>query len=270
MWYPEEGEEFIGKVDRISNSGNGIIQSGDWSSEHINLGTISEKWVGEVVRAKMTGGNHANLLGPSSQDVESGIIEEVSDTISETENGFSVSGTSDMIFCPCGSLILHNDDRDICSSCQNEMGREGNTTQLGQNKSREVASDRTDIDEIDDTSLNKLRKIAEEDGKSEVPERQRNSSVTTEYNRSEKVKQYVKARANGECEGCGEPAPFVSKTGDPYLHAHHIHEVSMGGADTPDTVIALCPNCHYRVHHGKDGEEYNQELLSMLQTIEDK
>jgi len=117
--------------------------------------------------------------------------------------------------------------------------------------------------------LGKLREQAEESAVEEVPESATTSRQTKQqYSRSEKVRDYVMARADGECEGCGEPAPFTSTTGKPYLHAHHIHELSDGGSDTPDTVVALCPNCHYQVHHGEDGEEYNQELLEMVQEIE--
>lgn len=117
------------------------------------------------------------------------------------------------------------------------------------------------------SSLESLRKKAEEDAKENV-ETGSQSRSTKEYTRSNSVRNYVLARADGYCEGCGEPAPFVSKTGDPYLHAHHVYELSSGGSDTPDTVIALCPNCHYRVHHGNDGDEYNQELKIKLQEIE--
>lgn len=88
------------------------------------------------------------------------------------------------------------------------------------------------------------------------------------YHRSKAVKQYVKTRADGGCEGCGESAPFTSKTGEPYIHSHHIHELSDDGSDTPDTVVALCPNCHCRVHHGADGDEYNQKLLEVVQEKE--
>ncbi|MFP9062570.1 HNH endonuclease [Natrialbaceae archaeon A-chndr2] len=92
---------------------------------------------------------------------------------------------------------------------------------------------------------------------------------TQEYTRTPKVREYVKQRAGGICEGCGESAPFTSKTGDPYLHAHHINELSDSGEDTIESVIALCPNCHYRVHHGQDGEEYNEELLKIVCKLED-
>ncbi|WP_396275500.1 HNH endonuclease [Haloarcula sp. S1AR25-4] len=66
--------------------------------------------------------------------------------------------------------------------------------------------------------------------------------------------------ADSKCRSCGEPAPFTSKSGQPYLHAHHIHELSDGGSDTPATVVALCPNCHYKIHHGVDGDEFNEHL----------
>ncbi|MFB9809646.1 HNH endonuclease [Haladaptatus pallidirubidus] len=78
----------------------------------------------------------------------------------------------------------------------------------------------------------------------------------------------MKRRANGICEGCSDPAPFTSRTGEPYLHAHHVHEVAGGGPDSPETVIALCPNCHFRVHHGRDGGVYNQKLAHQLAYIE--
>jgi len=118
-------------------------------------------------------------------------------------------------------------------------------------------------------NLTELREQANEAAVEEVPESATTSSQTKQqYSRASEVRDYVMARADGECEGCEEPAPFTSKTGEPYLHAHHVHELSNGGSDTPDTVIALCPNCHYRVHHGEDGEEYNQELRETLNDIE--
>jgi hypothetical protein len=110
-----------------------------------------------------------------------------------------------------------------------------------------------------------LREKAEESAVQEVEHSKTIQQTKSEYDRSTEIKAYVKARADGECEGCGSPAPFTSKSGEPYLHAHHIHELSNRGSDTPDTVVALCPNCHYRVHHGEDGDEYNAELYREVQ-----
>lgn len=120
-----------------------------------------------------------------------------------------------------------------------------------------------------DPDINDLREQAKEAAIEEVPESIITSSQSKpQYARSQEVRDYVLARAKGICEGCGEPAPFISKTGKPYLHAHHIHELSDGGSDTPDTVIALCPNCHYHVHHGEGGDQYNQELFETVQEKE--
>ena len=116
------------------------------------------------------------------------------------------------------------------------------------------------------TDLASLRKQAERDATDSVSSsRQR---TATEYDRSDAIRQYVKCRADGVCEGCGDPAPFTNRRGNPYLHAHHVHEVAGGGPDSPETVIALCPNCHFRVHHGRDGEVYNRELAHRLASIE--
>ena len=41
-----------------------------------------------------------------------------------------------------------------------------------------------------------------------------------------------------------------------------------GGPDHPAHVIALCPNCHRRVHAGADGEAYNAKLDGSMATIE--
>ena len=52
-----------------------------------------------------------------------------------------------------------------------------------------------------------------------------------------------------------------------YLEPHHIHRIADGGPDDPAHEIALCPNCHRRVHHGIDGAEYNQSLAEKMKTI---
>ncbi|QKG91614.1 HNH endonuclease [Halorubrum salinarum] len=117
--------------------------------------------------------------------------------------------------------------------------------------------------------LDELREKAQESAVEEVSQGAVTTNSTSQYSRSSEIREYVMARADGTCEGCNNPAPFTSKTGEPYLHAHHIHELSDGGSDTPDTVTALCPNCHYRVHHGKNGDEFNKELLEKVQRLEE-
>lgn len=98
--------------------------------------------------------------------------------------------------------------------------------------------------------------------------REGKASTRTIYERSRHVRDYVLARAKGNCEGCGCEAPFLRVNGQPYLEPHHIRRVSDGGPDDPAFVIALCPTCHRKVHHGRDGAEYNNALLHKMPSIE--
>jgi 5-methylcytosine-specific restriction endonuclease McrA len=89
-----------------------------------------------------------------------------------------------------------------------------------------------------------------------------------EYYRAPAVRKYVMLRAEGLCEHCGENAPFVTESDEPYLEAHHINRLADGGADHPREVIALCPNCHRRAHHSKDKEGFRVILLKKAEKLE--
>ena len=59
-------------------------------------------------------------------------------------------------------------------------------------------------------------------------------------------------RAQGNCEHCRRAAPFMRRTdGSPYLEVHHKTPLSQGGQDTVANAMAVCPNCHRELHHGK-------------------
>jgi 5-methylcytosine-specific restriction protein A len=115
-------------------------------------------------------------------------------------------------------------------------------------------------------SLDELRKRALEAGA--IPNAASATAKRTVYQRSRDVRDYVLARANGHCEGCQNPAPFMRADGTPYLEPHHTTRVSDGGPDHPAHVIALCPNCHRRVHAGADGVTYNGQLVAVIASIE--
>ena len=89
-------------------------------------------------------------------------------------------------------------------------------------------------------------------------------AVRTLYDRSKAVRDYVLMRADGHCESCKLPAPFIRSDGQPYLEAHHTTRLSVGGIDHPRHVAALCPTCHRRVHHGQGGIEINKMLVAWL------
>jgi 5-methylcytosine-specific restriction protein A len=89
------------------------------------------------------------------------------------------------------------------------------------------------------------------------------------YTRSEVVKQFALRMAEGVCQGCDEEAPFIDSDGDPYLEVHHLHSRADGGADDPENVLAICPNCHRRVHHGRGGDRFNQGLIEKAAELYD-
>lgn len=78
---------------------------------------------------------------------------------------------------------------------------------------------------------------------------------TTIYHRDEYLKEEVKRIADGKCQMCGNPAPFIDKYGSPYLEEHHVKKLADGGTDTIDNVVAICPNCHRKVHVLNDEED---------------
>jgi 5-methylcytosine-specific restriction protein A len=75
----------------------------------------------------------------------------------------------------------------------------------------------------------------------------RNTRVT-QHQRSPWVAEHAKRRSKGLCDLCKQPAPFNRKDGAPYLETHHIEWLVNGGADTVENTVALCPNCHRKMH----------------------
>lgn len=71
---------------------------------------------------------------------------------------------------------------------------------------------------------------------------------TTVYYRDPYLKEIVKRIAEGKCQLCGNDAPFIDNAGSPYLEEHHVVRLADGGSDTIDNVVALCPNCHRKIH----------------------
>ena len=76
----------------------------------------------------------------------------------------------------------------------------------------------------------------------------RRSVTSSAFVRSAEVVKETRKRANGVCQYCNQPAPFVDKKGNPYLEVHHVIWLSRGGEDNTATPVALCPNCHTRMH----------------------
>lgn len=90
-----------------------------------------------------------------------------------------------------------------------------------------------------------LRCRAEAKGSNKVGSRTASNTV---YIRDPDIAEYAKRRANGICQLCGQKAPFLDKDKKPYMECHHIDWLSEGGSDTIQNTVALCPNCHRKMH----------------------
>lgn len=78
------------------------------------------------------------------------------------------------------------------------------------------------------------------------------------YRRSNAVVDYTKRRAKGVCQLCEKKAPFFDLQGIPFLEVHHVIPLSEGGADKPYNTVALCPNCHRKMHKLKNSSDINK------------
>jgi len=85
--------------------------------------------------------------------------------------------------------------------------------------------------------------------------------------RDENVVRYVKVAADGHCDLCREAAPFKDKDGEPFLECHHVEHLAKGGKDTISNAVALCPNCHRKMHAlGRAGD--CEKLLKRIEKRE--
>ncbi len=75
------------------------------------------------------------------------------------------------------------------------------------------------------------------------------------------VSEYAKRKANGHCALCKQPAPFTDKKGRPYLETHHVVWLANGGADSIYNTVALCPNCHRKMHVVNDKADVKELIM---------
>lgn len=92
---------------------------------------------------------------------------------------------------------------------------------------------------------------------------------TSVFTRSASLIEIAKLKAKGICQLCGKPAPFNDKQGKPYLEVHHIVWLSRGGTDTLDNVIAICPNCHSKMHIVNNQQDVQHLLKAAKELYKD-
>lgn len=92
----------------------------------------------------------------------------------------------------------------------------------------------------------------------------RATTTSLGFARIREVKVWVLKRAAGRCECCSQPAPFKTSRGYPFLEVHHLRTLADNGSDRTSNAVALCPNCHRRLHFGEDAEACKTRLYASI------
>lgn len=120
--------------------------------------------------------------------------------------------------------------------------------------------------EIEKNQEKEARKLSLEELRKRASIAKKKPSVrntqSTAYIRDAAVSDYAKRCANGICELCEKPAPFQNIKNEAYLECHHIIWLAQGGEDTIRNTVALCPNCHRKMHIRNESGDI--EKLTML------
>lgn len=78
----ESKEVYSGRIDRISNGGNGIIEINGSGTGHINLGEIDESMVGTTVNYKRKSGGRGEIVSEyPSNPIEKDSLENKNDLL---------------------------------------------------------------------------------------------------------------------------------------------------------------------------------------------
>lgn len=89
--------------------------------------------------------------------------------------------------------------------------------------------------------------------------------ISKNYYRDQEIAEYAVRRAQGKCDLCNCNAPFLKEDGTPYLEAHHVQWLSKGGEDSINNIVALCPNCHKRIHVLNKEEDHKKLVQRLIQ-----
>lgn len=101
----------------------------------------------------------------------------------------------------------------------------------------------------------------------DLPPKERAKKIQKHIDRGTAVTKALKSLIGAQCQICGWSG-FEKKSGEKFIEAHHIVQLSEGtkGSLCTENVILVCPNCHREIHYGKslsisdDGECFEISL----------
>jgi 5-methylcytosine-specific restriction enzyme A len=115
----------------------------------------------------------------------------------------------------------------------------------------------------------RYRRLAQAARRTASRRTQRSKTATVErYLRSPAAREAVLLRSEDSCENdrcLGHPIERTD-TGMAILEVDHVNDLGHGGDDTPETMIALCPNCHALKTRGRGRVELRRRLLQIARS----
>lgn len=137
-----------------------------------------------------------------------------------------------------------------------------------------IVIDIRDVEKNELEKIREIRKLSFGDIKEKAKQAESNNISTREVKtvyreRNQFIAEHTKDRANGICDLCGEEAPFKDKCGKPYLESHHVITLANDGPDAIYNTVAICPNCHRKVHVLNNREDIKKLEMVILKYLLD-
>jgi predicted HNH restriction endonuclease len=102
----------------------------------------------------------------------------------------------------------------------------------------------------------------------EKPKTRTQNNVSS-IERDAEVKAWVIQQANGKCEYCQETG-FIKDNGKHYMEVHHLRPLAEHGSDKPRNTVAVCPNCHKKLHFAQCRKKIRTELIQRITRLKDE
>jgi len=111
----------------------------------------------------------------------------------------------------------------------------------------------SDLKELEERTnrLLRLKNLLPRPKSNQQPVKQK-IQTSTVYERSPSVRAWVLQESRGICELCDQEGPFYLSNGNIFLEVHHVKSISEGGFDITENAVAVCPNCHRKLHYSTD------------------
>lgn len=257
------------------------VTTEQWEPIDYNPGISVEKWVELLNNPKLLTPTRMEVLKRLKDCKNGAACKQLSEKYGKTANFYNSNASSfaKSVFNETNCLVCHRKDESIRYWAILFWGRYEQGKTLFAWKLRDELSQALDLVDLSAVPLYadfpQDEKQILSSGKIDLPDLERaarhyasqrpvsREATVQQYHRSESVKQYAKALANGRCQLCNMAAPFMDAKGKPYLEVHHIIWLSHGGADTIENTVALCPNCHRKMHILQSADDVEKLLESI-------